>query len=356
MGLPITVVPTHGDHLVVVQRVDLDITRDPRARELAVADNRVSEVDLSWDASVLQQLKAQGLDVAKFWTSDEFERQFGLEPHEGETDENAVLEPGPTAIVRGDRYQLGRHRIACGDATDGDDVTRLLDGARPVVMPTDAPYGVTYRPEWRHAVNPAQRTAVGAVANDDRADWSAAFVRFPGDVIYAWHAGLHAATVAHALAEADFALRSQIIWAKQHFAMSRGDFHWAHEPCWYAVRKGKPSRWRGDRRQTTVWDVPNLNPMGGARTGENAPTGHSTQKPVRLFELPILHHTNPGDAIYDPFVGSGTAVIAAEKTGRTCYAMDLDPRYVQVTITRWEEFTGQRARPLRPARPNRRRQ
>ena len=164
---------------------------------------------------------------------------------------------------------------------------------------------------------------------------------FPGAVAYVWHAALKASVVAVDLEAAGFSIRSQIIWVKQHFALSRGDYHWQHEPCWYAVR-GK-GRWLGDRRQATVWEEPNLNAMGGSRTPDNAPTGHATQKPVALFETPILNHTLPGDAVYDPFVGSGTTVIAAQKTGRIAYAMDLDPRYVQATITRWEKFTGQRA-------------
>jgi DNA modification methylase len=140
-----------------------------------------------------------------------------------------------------------------------------------------------------------------------------------------------------------FTLRAQIIWVKQHFALSRGDYHWQHEPCWYAVREGATSHWQGDRTQSTVWTVPNLNPMGGTRSADNAPTGHSTQKPVRLFEIPLRNHTTTADAIYDPFAGSGTAIIAAEKTGRAAFAMDLDPRYVQAALTRWETFTGQSA-------------
>jgi DNA modification methylase len=143
------------------------------------------------------------------------------------------------------------------------------------------------------------------------------------------------------VASAGFKLRSQIIWQKQHFALSRGDYHWAHEPAWYAVR-GK-GQWLGDRCQSTVWEVPNLNPIGGTRAAENAVTGHGTQKPVRLFEIPILNHTRAGDIVYDPFVGSGTAIIAAEKHGRACYAMELDPKYVQAAVTRWQAFTGQTA-------------
>jgi DNA modification methylase len=149
--------------------------------------------------------------------------------------------------------------------------------------------------------------------------------------------------IATALLACDFAIRSQIVWVKQHFALSRGDYHWQHEPCWYAVRRGASSHWQGDRTQSTVWSVPNLNPLGGDRSGENEPTGHSTQKPVRLFERAILNHTTGADAIYDPFVGSGTAIIAAEKTGRTCYALEVDPVYVQASVDRWEAYTGRRA-------------
>jgi DNA modification methylase len=243
--------------------------------------------------------------------------------------------------VRGELFVLGRHRLLCGDATSAGDVTRLLNGATPVVMITDPPYGVAYDPAWRHRVNPQQRTAVGRVQNDDRASWSAAWQLFPGRVAYVWHAGLKAAIVAADLETAGFTMRSQIIWVKQHFALSRGDYHWGHEPCWYAVR-GK-GQWRGDRRQTTVWEVQNLSPMGGTRAGENAVTGHGTQKPVRLFELPILNHTITSEAIYDPFSGSGTEIIAAEKLGRACFAMEIDPQYVQVAVTRWEAFTGQKA-------------
>jgi DNA modification methylase len=210
-------------------------------------------------------------------------------------------------------------------------------------MASDPPFGIQYDPSWRHEVDPSQRTAVGTVRNDDRAAWGDAFALFPGPVAYVWHAGLMAGVVASELEQAGFALRAQIIWRKQHFAMSRGHYHWQHEPAWYAVRVGETAHWTGSRSQTTVWDVPNLNPHGGERSGENAVTGHGTQKPVALWEIPIRNHTESGDTIYDPFAGSGTAVIAAEKTGRTCVAVDIDPRYVQATITRWEQFTGGRA-------------
>ena len=337
LNIPLRVVKTDGQHLIAVQREDLDLATDPRARGLAIADNRVGELDLEWDVDMLKQLRADGLDLSAFWTDEEFAMLFA-EPTTGLTDENAVVEPGPTDIVRGDLFALGQHRLLCGDATSAGDVLGLLAGATPVLMATDPPYGVDYDPAWRHRVNPYQRTAVGRVTNDHRAEWTSAWKLFPGGVAYVWHAALRAATVAADLEAAGFTIRSQIIWVKQHFALSRGDYHWGHEPAWYAVR-GK-GQWRGDRRQTTVWATPNLNAMGGTRASENAVTGHGTQKPVRLFEIPLLNHTVAGDAVYDPFCGSGTAIIAAEKHGRACYAMEIDPKYVAVAIKRWEDFTG----------------
>jgi DNA modification methylase len=348
LNIPLRVVKTDGTHLIAVQRDDLDLHTDPRAQALALADNRVGELDLEWDVQMLKQLHADGLDLSPFWSPEEFAALLA-EPTNGLTDENAVVEPGPTDIVRGELFVLGRHRLLCGDATSGGDVTRLLDGATPALMMADPPYGVAYEPAWRHRANPSQRTSVGRVMNDDRANWTAAWHLFPGAIAYVWHAGLKAPAVAADLEAAGFTIRSQIIWQKQHFALSRCDYHWGHEPAWYAVR-GK-GHWRGDRCQTTVWEVANLNPMGGTRAADNAVTGHGTQKPVRLFEIPMLNHTIAGDPIYDPFVGSGTALIAAEKLGRTCHAMEIDPRYVQAAVTRWEAFTGRTAVRHRVGRP-----
>jgi DNA modification methylase len=340
LGIPLRVVKTDGRHLIAVQRDDLDLAVDSRAKALAIADNRVGELDLEWDVDMVKQLRADGLDLSAFWTEQEFDTLFGNTTN-GLTDENAVIEPGPTDIVRGELVVLGRHRLLCGDATSAGDVAYLLGGATPVLMTTDPPYGVSYDPAWRHRVNPTQRTAVGRVANDDRADWTAAWQLFPGAIAYVWHAALKAPNVAADLQTAGFTIRSQIIWQKQHFALSRGDYHWAHEPAWYGVR-GK-GHWRGDRRQTTIWEVANLNPMGGSRVADNAVTGHGTQKPVRLFEIPMLNHTTSGEQVYDPFSGSGTAIIAAEKLGRACFAMEIDPKYVQAAVSRWEAFTGEKA-------------
>jgi DNA modification methylase len=209
-------------------------------------------------------------------------------------------------------------------------------------MVTDPPYGVEYDPQWRERAGLGRQRQVGAVTNDHQADWSAAYKLFTGDIAYVWHAGVHAAEVAESLAAAEFQIRSQIVWAKQHFALSRGNYHWQHEPCWYGVRKGRSSRWRGDRTQSTVWQIANLNSFGGNR--DEPVTGHGTQKPVELMRRPILNHTERGDWVYDPFLGSGTTLIAVEQTERVCLGLEIDPRYVDVTVSRWQQFSRKTAR------------
>ncbi len=196
---------------------------------------------------------------------------------------------------------------------------------------TDPPYGVGYDPSWREraGVNTAS-AAKGKVLNDDRADWREAWPLFPGEVAYVWHGALHAAVVAESLAASGFAIRSQIIWDKTRLVIGRGDYHWRHEPCWYAVRKGRTGHWSGDRSQTTVWAIPH----------RRNDTGHGTQKPVLCMQRPIENNSSPGQAVYEPFGGSGTTIIAAEVTGRACHAIELDPAYVDVAVQRWQAFTG----------------
>lgn len=345
LGMPLKVVASDGDVLIAHVRLDLDLTRDPHARALAVKDNRVAELDLDWDPDVLRALHAEGVALDGLWTEQEWRAAF-----EDATDDeiaDRLIEPRETTIGRGDLFALGPHRLLCGDATHAEDVARLNGLGTPVLMTTDPPYGVRYDPRWRSAGTRRQRTAAGRVLNDDQAAWPGAFQHFTGDVVYAWHGGTKAAAAATALETAGFDIRAQIIWVKPHFVLGRGDYHHQHEPCFYAVRRGRPSRWRGGRDQSTVWEVAGLNPIGqAAPTGDDARTPHSTQKPMRLFERPILHHTDRGDIVYDPFVGSGTTLMAAERTGRIAHVMDLDPRYVQLVIDRWEAATGQRATPV----------
>jgi DNA modification methylase len=200
-------------------------------------------------------------------------------------------------------------------------------------MVTDPPYGVEYDPTWRHAAGVNNSSRRGKVKNDERADWAEAWALFPGAIAYVWHGALHATTVAESLVREGFTIRAQIIWAKERLVIGRGDYHWQHEPCWYAVRK--KGNWTGDRKQTTLWSI--------SSRDQDAETVHGTQKPVECMRRPMLNNSQPGEAIYEPFLGSGTTLIAAESTGRICYATELDPLYVDVAVRRWQAFTGKAA-------------
>lgn len=238
-------------------------------------------------------------------------------------------------------WRCGEHRVLCGDATSTEAVAALVGSEQPKLLLTDPPYGVKFRPAWREEAGLGHIRQSGTVTNDDRADWTEAYRLFTGDVAYVWHGGVHAGEVAAGLEACGFRIRAQIIWVKQHYALSRGDFHWQHEPCWYAVREGKSSNWCGDRKQSTVWDVPNLNPFGGSK--EEPATGHGTQKPVEIMRRPILNNTRLGEIVYDPFLGSGTTLIAAELTDRVCFGLEIDPHYADVIVKRWQELTGKKA-------------
>lgn len=317
--------------------VATDLTPD-EVRAYRLADNKTAEL-ASWDDAMLSieldGLRGAGID----WTLlgfDEEELAKLLAPAgtEGLTDPDAVPEKPADPITKpGDLWLLGKHRLLCGDSTSATDVARLLDGAIPSLMVTDPPYGVEYDPEWRMDAGLTGNTSrMGKVMNDDRADWTEAWKLFPGDVAYVYHAGVFASTVQQSLERAGFAIRAQIIWAKDRLALSRGDYHWQHEPCWYAVREGGKGHRTDDRTQTTLWSIP-------AR--DDAGHGHGTQKPVECMERPVRNHL--ADLVYEPFAGSGTTVIACERTGRTCMAMELDPGYCDVVVRRWEDFTGRKA-------------
>ncbi|MCW6509803.1 DNA-methyltransferase [Lichenifustis flavocetrariae] len=249
-------------------------------------------------------------------------------------------EPPEKPITQpGDVWTLGQHRVVCGDATQADVVGKALKGVRPHLMVTDPPYGVNYDPEWRSSVIDAAsgRTkagrALGKVKNDDRADWRQAWSLFPGDVAYVWHSALYSDLVRTSLEASGFEVRSQIIWDKGRMVISRGHYHWRHEPCWYVVRKGRTAHWSGDRKQCTIWPIMHL----------KSASGHGTQKPVEAMRRPMENNSQPGDVVYDPFVGSGTTIIAAQSLGRVCHAVELDPAYVDLAVRRWERMTGRLA-------------
>jgi DNA modification methylase len=255
----------------------------------------------------------------------------------GLTDPEQVPAPPAMPVSRlGDVWLLGRHRLACGDCTDAPVIQAALGGVRPHLMVTDPHYGVEYDPAWRNeALEGSKTQRTGKVLNDHRADWREAWALFPGDVAYVWHGALHASTVADSLIACGFGIRAQIVWAKERLVLGRGHYHWQHEPCWYAVRDGAKGHWAGDRKQTILWSIPSRD--------QDADTVHGTQKPVACMRRPIENNSSPGQAVYEPFSGSGTTLIAAETTGRACHAVELSPAYVDVSVLRWQAFAGQEA-------------
>ncbi|MCF3935322.1 site-specific DNA-methyltransferase [Acuticoccus sp. M5D2P5] len=321
--------------LSAVPVIELSHLTETQKRAYILADNKLAE-QAGWDRDLLAlevaDLSELGVDIAALGFDgteiDSLLSADGFDPREEETPEPPAV---PVSRLN-DVWLLGRHRVVCGDATDLNVVERLLDGVQPTLMVTDPPYGVEYEPAWRNKARGTRTRRTGKVKNDDRADWREVWTLFPGDVAYVWHAGLHAGTVAESLFASDFEIRSQIIWAKDRMVLSRGHYHWQHEPCWYAVR-GK-GHWSGGRTQTTLWQIPNRD--------QDAATVHGTQKPVDCMRRPMLNNSSPGQAIYDPFLGSGTSVIAAETSGRVCLGIELDPAYVDVIVTRWAAFTGEK--------------
>ncbi len=310
---------------------------DMQRRSLILADNRIG-LNAGWDLKMLacemKDLSLLGADLKAFGFK-KGELAIALRPDAaGLTDENEVPDCAETATsTPGDIWVLGLHRVACGDCTDSDIVKVVFNGATPHLMVTDPPYGVEYDPEWRHRLGFNKSTKRGKIKNDERADWAATWALFPGEIAYVWHGALHAATVADSLTKTGFSIRAQVVWAKERLVMSRGDYHWQHEPCWYAVRK--KGNWTGDRKQTTLWTIPT--------GGQDVETKHSTQKPVECMRRPILNNSSVGDAVYEPFLGSGTTLIAAESTGRVCFGIEIDPIFVDVAIRRWQAFSGHRA-------------
>jgi DNA modification methylase len=283
----------------------------------------------------LKDLASLGADLASLgFSKAELNRALTPADNLGLTDEDEVPALEETAVtVHGDIWCLGPHRVACGDSTDPAIVEALLAGAKPKLMVTDPPYGVDYDPSWRHRAGINRSSRLGKVRNDGRANWTEAWALFPGNIAYVWHGALHAANVEESLIGQGFTIRAQIIWAKERLVIGRGDYHWQHEPCWYAVRE--KGNWTGDRKQTTLWTIP--------AGGQDQETEHGTQKPVECMRRPMLNNSSPGESIYDPFLGSGTTLIAAQTTGRVCFGIELEPRYVDLIIRRWQAFTGQRA-------------
>jgi DNA modification methylase len=307
---------------------------EAQKRAYTLADNKLA-LNAGWDAALLSielaDLKSMGTDLNLLGFDDDELVALLADGSVGLTDPDDVPEPLAEPVTAlGDVWILGRHRLVCGDSTAAEVVAKALNGVAPHLMVTDPPYGVDYDPTWRNRAGVSRSRRTGKVQNDDRADWQEAWALFPGEVVYVWHGALHAATVAQSLEACGFKIRAQIIWAKDRLVLGRGDYHWQHEPAWYGVRGN--GRWSGDRKQTTLWQI--------SGRAQDAETVHGTQKPVECMRRPIENNSSPGQAVYEPFSGSGTTIIAAEMAGRICHAIGLNPIYVDVAVRRWEAFTG----------------
>jgi DNA modification methylase len=312
-----------------------------------LAANRIA-MSSSWDSAILSN-EMLDLHVNNFdlnltgFTGEEINEILNPElllDGFNNNDENAIEQIQDDVVTKeGDVWLLGDHRLMCGDSTMQDHVDKLLNGQRPNTMITDPPYGVKYEANWRADAKGRKKTEreeTSNLMNDDKADWYDAYVLFPGSVAYVWHASAFTDVVMDGLRRAGFEVKQQIIWNKNVHALSRSDYHWKHEPCWYAVKKGAERNWLGGRTQMTVWDVATVQ-------SEKDKTSHPTQKPVEIYLRSINHHTNPGEYIYDPFGGSGTLIIACEKSMRRALTMELDPKFCDVIIRRWQKFTNKKA-------------
>lgn len=289
----------------------------------------LSELDLSQVTGLLPETEA---------TIDLVLREFGG----GSDSAEAPLEPPSEPRSKlGELYELGAHRLLCGDATSPEQVALLMGAEQAALLATDPPYGVELDHGWRDGVRqPSGSARAGKLANDDRADWREAYLLTDAPVAYLWHGALSSHLAREGLFAAGFEPRAQIVWAKRIHVLSRSDYQWAHEVAWYAVRTKQKANWQGGRKQTTVWEAASpIMPFGAREPGEDACTRHPTQKPLLLFERPILNHTSRGQVVYDPFAGSGTSLIAAEKTGRRCFAFELDPAWSDVIRDRYQAFT-----------------
>jgi len=356
---------------------------DAQRRALILADNKLA-MNAGWDAALLsaelQELKLEGFDLSLTGFSvEEIDDLTQVIPPENDPDDVGDLPDEPTTKP-GDVWRLGPHRLVCGDATDVSVVTTLMgnEQADAVICAeatwTDPPYNVAYE------------TKAGKIANDDMADGefldflSSAFSSMwaamkPGAPIYVAHAdGEPGLAFRAAFRSAGFKLSGCLIWRKDRFTLSRSDYQWQHEPILYGWKPGSRHRWYGGRKQTTVWEFGERSPFvqlddgrwqvtignqvmvveGNAQVSELVPTvidepkpkrndAHPTMKPVALIERMLKHSARPKDIVLDPFGGSGSTLIAAERLGMVARLVELDPRYCDVIVARYEQFTGRKA-------------
>jgi site-specific DNA-methyltransferase (adenine-specific) len=312
---------------------------DAKKRAYIIADNKLA-LNAGWDNEMLAlelgELKDLDFDLdLTGFTADEIAALMPVDVTDGLVDEDQIPEvPDVSITVQGDVWVLGKHRLMCGDSTSLDAVEKLTGGGGGIIdlRLTDPPYNVAYEGGTKEKLT-IQNDSMG---NDQFRQFlrdafvTADAVMKAGAVFYIWHADLEGYNFRGAINDAGWKVRQCLIWKKSSMVMGRQDYHWKHEPCLYGWKDGAGHLWATDRKQTTIleFDKP-------TRNGE-----HPTMKPVALFEYQMLNNTKGGDIVLDLFGGSGTTLIAAEKNGRVSYLMELDPKYCDVIIKRWQEFTG----------------
>lgn len=294
-----------------------------------------------WDFEMLEQDFAD-IDFNVLPVTLEDLRPFDLDPvqdkaivAEAKEDDFEVPEGGiETDIVEGDLIEIGVHRLLCGSSTEADSVIKLLGGGNPNIMVTDPPYGVKLDQTWRNGIGDQKHNGNrNLVKNDDIADWTESYSLFTGTIAYVWHASKFTDVIMKNLRDCKFEPNQQLILNKSVMVMGRNDYHFKHEPCWYAVRKGSNHSWIGGRKNVTVIDA--VMPSARAQKSTEDRTEHPTQKPVVCMGIPIKNHS--GD-VYDPFAGSGTTMVAAQQLNRKSYCMELDPKYCQVIVNRMRKM------------------
>ena len=330
--------------LAIVPVVVLDHLTPTQRRALVIADNRIAE-NAGWDDAMLRielealQLEGFDLDITGFDADALAELIAGDEPdNEGQTDEDAVPELGETPISRpGDIWIMGKHRLLCGDATVVEDYDQLMQGDAADMVFTDPPYNVNYANSAKDKMRGKDR----AILNDNLGDGFYDFLLAAlTPTVAHCSGGIYVAMSSSELDVLQAAFRAAggkwstfIIWAKNTFTLGRADYQRQYEPILYGWPEGATRHWCGDRDQGDVWAIkkPQKNDL------------HPTMKPVELVERAIRNSSRPGNVVLDPFGGSGTTLIAAEKSGRIARLIELDPKYVDVIVRRWEEFTGKQA-------------
>lgn len=301
----------------------VDLTEE-QAKAYRLADNKLNESD--WDMNlVIEELKGLSEEMLELTG---FDSDLIIEADE--KDDKVPETPEVPKSALGDLYQLGQHKVFCGDSTQLEAVLALMGEVKADMVFTDPPYNVNY-----------EGSSGLKIENDNKSDGDFyqflydAFINYAtvlklGGGIYVCHADLEGLNFRKSFKDAGFSLKSSIVWNKNAMVMGRADYQWKHEPILYGWKEGATHSWYGDRKQTTVWDM-----QKPSKNGE-----HPTMKPIELVAKAILNSSKQEDIVLDLFLGSGSTLIASEKTGRICYGMELDPKYTDVIVERWCKYTG----------------